>query len=77
MVERYRVLKPGELEVQITVEDPLFLKAPVTWTNPYRRTDKPFVGEWNCDPEVGLRHLYETIPMKYKDDILFEKYKTK
>ncbi len=77
MVERYRVVSPGQLEIQITVEDPLFLKGPVTWTNPYRKTDKTFVGEWNCDPEVGLRHLYETIPQKYKDDVLFEKYRTK
>ena len=68
LTERYRAIAPGELEIEMTVEDPVFLNGPITWNNPYRLTDKKFVGEWNCDPEVGLNHLYDTIPQKYADD---------
>ncbi len=68
LTERYRAVGPGELEIEMTVEDPTFLNEPVTWTNPYIKTDTDFVGEWNCDPEVGLNHLYDTIPQRYADD---------
>ena len=73
--ERYKLLDPKTLEVEITVEDPIFFNAPFTWKVKAKKSDMPFTGEWFCDPEVGLHHLYSTAPQRYKDDKMFAKYK--
>jgi hypothetical protein len=75
VIERYKSTGEDKLEVEITVEDPLFFNAPFTWTFKYDRPKRGFTGEWFCDPEVGLGHLYGTTKQKYPDDKMFEKYK--
>ena len=32
--------------------------------------------EWDCDPAVGLRHLYSTVPQRYPDDVNFNDSQT-
>ena len=73
--ERYRVIDGKTMEVQITIEDPIFFTAPFTWTVKANKTEMAFTGEWYCDPDVGLHHLYSTAPQRYKNDKLFELYK--
>ena len=74
VTERYSATGPDTLEIEITIEDPIFLIAPFTWTQQILRADREITGEWDCDPEVGLRHLYSTVPQRYPDDINFEIY---
>jgi hypothetical protein len=73
--ERYKLTGKETMDVQITVEDPIFFNAPFTWTVKAKKMNTAFTGEWFCDPDVGLHHLYSTAPQRYKDDKLFEKYK--
>jgi hypothetical protein len=73
-IERYNV-KGDIVEIAITIDDPLFLKKPYTWVQTSKRTDREATGEWFCDPEVGLHHLYSTAGQKYKDDVLYPIYK--
>jgi hypothetical protein len=73
--ERYKLLDPKTLEVEITVEDPIFFNEPFTWKVKAKKSEMPFTGEWFCDAEVGLHHLYSTAPQRYKDDKMFLKYK--
>jgi hypothetical protein len=74
--ERYALKADDKMmDLTITIEDPIFFNAPITWTMEVKKTDETFTGEWFCDPDVGLHHLYSTTPQRYKDDILFEKYK--
>ncbi len=74
LTERYIPTGPESVEIEFTVEDPVFLKAPFTWSHTYERTDTPFIGSWDCDPEVGLRELYQSIPSRYEDDTTPAKY---
>jgi hypothetical protein len=74
-VEKYKPLEDGMLEIEITVDDPIFLKAPFTWVQISQRPDRDWTGEWFCDPEVGFHHLYSTAPQRYPDDHMFQKYK--
>ena len=73
--ERYHLVDKQNLDVTITVEDPIFFTAPFTWVVKAKKETSAFTGEWFCDPDVGLHHLYSTAPQRYKDDILFQKYK--
>ena len=74
ITERYKSTGQDSLQVEITVEDPLFFNAPFTWTYQYARPKRGFTNEWFCDPEVGMGHLYSTTKQKYPDDKMFEKY---
>jgi hypothetical protein len=67
LTERYTRTGPDSLELEITVEDSLFLTEPFTWTRQIQRTTYP-PGEWGaCDPEQARRQL-DTIPVsKYPD----------
>jgi hypothetical protein len=73
--ERYHLVDKENLEITVTVEDPIFFTAPFTWKIKAKKMMTPFTGEWFCDPDVGLHHLYSTAPQRYKDDVMFEKYK--
>jgi hypothetical protein len=73
--ERYHLVDKENMDLTVTVEDPIFFNAPFTWTIKLKKMATPFTGEWFCDPDVGLHHLYSTAAQKYKDDKLFEKYK--
>jgi hypothetical protein len=73
--ERYKLLGSDKMDVIITIEDPVFFTAPFTWTVHSSKSTMPFTGEWFCDPDVGLHHLYSTSQQRYKDDKLFDVYK--
>ena len=74
-IERYKATGPGTMEVEVTVEDPLFFKAPFTFKVEYRKARRDWTYEWQCDPDVALHHLYSTSGQKYPDDEMFKKYK--
>ena len=66
LIERYRRIEPDSLEMEITVEDTLFLTEPFTWTRQLRRSALP-PGEWgDCDLELSRRQL-DTLPSRYSD----------
>jgi hypothetical protein len=73
--ERYKLVDKDNMVLTVTVEDPIFFNEPFSWTIKLKKMTTPFTGEWFCDPDVGLHHLYSTAPQRYKDDKLFEKYK--
>jgi hypothetical protein len=77
VTERYRAMGKDTMEVTITIDDPIFLHAPFTWSFPVKRPTREWTNEWQCDPEVGLHHLYNSAFQKYKDDKMFEKYADK
>jgi hypothetical protein len=66
--ERYRLLEPDKMELAITVDDPLFLKEPFTYTATLNRTKEALVGSWDCDPESAIKELYQTFRNPYPDD---------
>jgi hypothetical protein len=74
LIEHYRLTSVDTLDVQFTIEDPIFLKQPFTWGHHYQKTTQPFVSTWDCDAEAGHEELYRTIPQKYPDDSEFKKY---
>ena len=74
-IERYKMTNADTLEIEVTIEDPIFFNAPFTWTIKQKKSTMLFTGEWVCDVDVGLHHLYSTAPQRYKDDKMFEKYK--
>ena len=77
VTERYRSLGKDSVELQITIDDPIFLHAPFTWSYRLRRPNREWTNEWQCDPEVGLHHLYNSAHQRYPDDKMFEKYRDK
>ena len=74
-VERYTLKDKDTMELAITVTDPLFLKQPFTFTGTLKRTQEAMVGIWDCDPEVGIAELYQTMQSPYPDDTTPAKYK--
>ena len=74
LTERYEIIGEDMLEIEMTVEDPVFLTAPFTYSQTYQRTDRQFIGSWDCDPEAGLRELYNTLPIRYPDDTTPARY---
>jgi hypothetical protein len=73
--ERYRLVDHDTLEQSITVDDPLLLTKPFTFTGILKRTQEKMVGTWDCDPDAGLRELYDTFKNPYPDDTLGERFK--
>ena len=55
------------------MDDPLFLKEPVTFVGNLRRTTNQHQGTWDCDPQVALKELFETYKAIYSDDTLPER----
>ena len=49
MTERIRLMAPGVLHDQITLDDPAVLQKPVTYTLAYRRLPKYEMVEFVCD----------------------------
>jgi len=74
LIEHYKLNGPDKMQVEFTIEDPIFLKAPFTWSHNYEKTHRTFIPKWDCDPEAGHEELYRTIPQKYPDDTEFAKY---
>ena len=75
LTERYRPTGPDAIEIEFTVEDPVFLKAPFTWSHTFEKTDRPFIGSWDCDPDVALRELYLSVRSRYEDDTAPARYR--
>lgn len=73
-MERYTMKDHNTMELAITVKDPLFLKEPFTYVGVLKRTDKTPTLSWDCDPEVGLKELYDTMKNLYPDDTTPAKY---
>ena len=74
ITERYTLKDSENMELAITVEDPLFLKEPFTFVGSLRRTRQVPVGSWDCDPDAAARELYDTFKNPYPDDTTAEKY---
>ena len=66
--ERYTLTGIDTMELEITVEDPLFLTAPFVFTGMLEKTDQEPINAWDCDPETGLKELYQTSNNPYSDD---------
>ena len=66
VTERYTRTGPDTLELEITLDDSLFLTEPFTWTRQFERSEfRP--GEWgDCDVGVSRRQL-ESLPSKYEN----------
>ena len=66
LIERYTRTGSDTLEMQITMEDSLFLTEPYTWTRELKRSEvEP--GSWgDCDLEQSRRQL-ESLPSKYDE----------
>jgi hypothetical protein len=58
VVERYRLAEDGyAMRVAYTIDDPVYLREPVTVEGEYRKSaDFEFIEE-TCDPETARRHL--------------------
>ena len=66
LIERYSLVNPTEMKIEITLEDPLFLTRPFTWSHTWRKTnDRPLDGWAECDPDVTRREIELTVPDKY------------
>ena len=66
VTERYRKLSPDGISMTVTHEDPLFLKAPYTWTRELRTVPRPEVGKQICNRESAIRELKLVAPDKYE-----------
>ena len=67
VTERYRLTGPDYMEVEITLEDAMFLTEPYTYTHYWQRTDEPLDGHWDCDPNVAFREVDFAYREKYRD----------
>ena len=75
ITERYRIMEsPDMMEQTLTVDDPLFLKEPVTFVGVLKRTKEQVADAWDCDPVVAVRELYSTFKNPYPDDKTPEKF---
>lgn len=65
VIERYK--REGDnLKVEVSVEDPLFLREKIGFNYEWSRTDKPLVLPYGCDPEQARESL-QFLPSKYKE----------
>jgi len=66
LVERYS--RDGEtLRMALTVEDPIFLVAPIEYVIQWRASDQELALPWNCNPAAAQRNL-RLVPSKYPED---------
>jgi hypothetical protein len=72
--ERYRLKDKDNMELSITVEDPLFLTKPFTFVGNLKRTDQKQIGTWDCDPASAAQALYDSFKNRYPDDKTGEQY---
>ena len=62
------------MELSITVEDPLFLTKPFTFVGNLKKTEEKQIGTWDCDAAVAAKELYDTFKNPYPDDKALEQY---
>jgi hypothetical protein len=65
LVERYSV-QGDRLRLDLRIEDPIFLLAPIEYSVEWQRTDQKMALPWNCDPESAKQNLLLQ-PTKYPD----------
>jgi hypothetical protein len=53
--------------MDLTVEDPIFLRAPIEYAMQWRPSSEPLSLPWNCDPAAAQRNL-KLVPTKYPGD---------
>lgn len=66
LTERYS-REGNALRLEMSVEDPVFLLAPMAYTMDYPATDEPISLPWNCDPVSAQRNLH-VVKSKYPQD---------
>jgi hypothetical protein len=66
LTERYS--RDGEvLRMELTAEDPIFLREPFTYTMEWRVSTEPLSLPWACEPEAAQRNL-NVVRSKYPQD---------
>lgn len=71
LIERYR--REGEnLRLELTVEDPIFLREPIEYVMEWRPSTEPLSLPWDCDPAAAQRNL-KVVPTKYPQDPAVER----
>ena len=65
VVERYKLAKPDLMTITITLDDPVFMTKPYTYVHQWKRSAKPLVGWWECDPDVTRTEMRLSAPVKY------------
>lgn len=66
LVERY--WREGDnLRMDLTVEDPIFLREPIRYVMEWSPSSEPLPDGWNCDPAAAQRNL-KIVPSKYPED---------
>lgn len=66
LIERYSRVGDN-LQLQLTVEDPIFLLGPIELVMQWRPSEEPLPGPWNCNPAAAQRNL-NVVPSKYPQD---------
>jgi hypothetical protein len=69
VIERYTLLNPDLIRITITIEDPVFLTRPFTYTHQWKRYNQPLVGWWECDPDITRSEMELTAPVKYPGSV--------
>src|SRR5262249_759891 len=67
VTERYRKNSSDKLGVTVTVEDPIFLKKPYTWSFELNKVPAPTAERNICDPDDAQFELDSIAPDRYKD----------
>jgi hypothetical protein len=66
LTERYT--RDGDtLRLELTAEDPVFLREPITYTMEWRVSAEPLSLPWSCDPAAAQRNL-NVVRSKYPQD---------
>ena len=66
LTERYT--REGDvLRMELTAEDPIFLREPFTYTREWRASTEALSLPWGCDPEAAQRNL-NVVRSKYPQD---------
>ena len=66
LIERY--WRDGDnLRLELTVEDPIFLRAPIEYVMEWQPSSEPLSLPWDCDPAAAQRNL-NVVPTKYPQD---------
>jgi hypothetical protein len=69
VTERYTLLNPDLIRIDITYEDPVFLTQPFVYFHQWKRSNRPLVGWWECDPDITRSEMELTAPVKYPGSV--------
>ncbi|MQP67899.1 hypothetical protein GE253_21500 [Niveispirillum sp. SYP-B3756] len=64
ITEHYTLTKPDMLKLDISIEDPSYLKTPYRFTYEYKRNDKYRIGEYVCDASLTVFNPDGTVSVK-------------